>query len=260
MTGSRRLLMQLDAFHMQMQSGRIGEMNLKNDQVLPLTPTRVLRAQRVGGRELPRRSRHEGAAQARTPQGDVGLRLPAQRGHVAVLPREPPAHVPRLEPRGPAPGAQPAPRPTSTASIWPRSTRSPPPAWVRPSARSRRRSTRSPRVRSAPRSTADQSCARVARPIWIAIVRLWERFVAAGRRQLRAAWSTARDPLARPPGAGRGGAVPHRNPVVGHRTFPGSAGRVGLALGVHGSLAPRRGDRDGSSRRRRHVGPPAVPR
>jgi predicted TIM-barrel fold metal-dependent hydrolase len=33
------LMMQLDAFHMQMQSGRIGEMNLKNDQVLPLTPT-----------------------------------------------------------------------------------------------------------------------------------------------------------------------------------------------------------------------------
>ena len=33
------LLMQLDAFHMQMKSGRIGEMNLKNDAVLPLTPT-----------------------------------------------------------------------------------------------------------------------------------------------------------------------------------------------------------------------------
>ncbi|MGZ4713161.1 MAG: amidohydrolase family protein [Acidimicrobiia bacterium] len=33
------LLMQLDAFHLQMQSGRIGEMNLANDQALPLTPT-----------------------------------------------------------------------------------------------------------------------------------------------------------------------------------------------------------------------------
>ena len=33
------LLKQLDGIHMQMQSGRIGEMNLKNDQVLPLRPS-----------------------------------------------------------------------------------------------------------------------------------------------------------------------------------------------------------------------------
>ena len=33
------MLKQLDMFHLQMQSGRIGEMNLKNDMLLPLTPT-----------------------------------------------------------------------------------------------------------------------------------------------------------------------------------------------------------------------------
>jgi len=33
------MLKQLDMFHLQMQSGRIGEMNLKNDQTLPRTPT-----------------------------------------------------------------------------------------------------------------------------------------------------------------------------------------------------------------------------
>ena len=33
------LLKQLDMFHLQMQSGRIGEMNLQNDMLLPLTPT-----------------------------------------------------------------------------------------------------------------------------------------------------------------------------------------------------------------------------
>lgn len=33
------LLNQLDGIHMQMQSGRIGEMNLKNDQLLPLPPS-----------------------------------------------------------------------------------------------------------------------------------------------------------------------------------------------------------------------------
>ena len=35
------LLRQLDAFHMQMASGRIGEMNLKNDQRLELKPSEV---------------------------------------------------------------------------------------------------------------------------------------------------------------------------------------------------------------------------
>jgi predicted TIM-barrel fold metal-dependent hydrolase len=33
------LLKQLDMFHLQMQAGRIGEMNLANDMLLPLTPT-----------------------------------------------------------------------------------------------------------------------------------------------------------------------------------------------------------------------------
>ena len=56
------LLMQLDAFHMQMQSGRIGEMNLDERQRPAADADRVLRAQRVGRRELPRGSGGEGLA------------------------------------------------------------------------------------------------------------------------------------------------------------------------------------------------------
>ena len=77
------LLAQLDGYHAQMKTGRIGELKYTPDQVLPLTE-RVLRPQLLGGRQLPQPGRGRVATRHRARPVHVGQRLPAQREHLPL--------------------------------------------------------------------------------------------------------------------------------------------------------------------------------
>ncbi len=107
-------------------------------------------------RQLPPAPRRGGHAQDRAAQGDVGQRLPAPRGRLALHPRAPAPVVPRLEHRGPRPGAHHHRRATCTASTSTPSSPAPS-RWARPRPRSPCRSIASPKVRPARRSTCERA-------------------------------------------------------------------------------------------------------
>ena len=145
--------------HGGVESGRIGELKLERRPALPLTPSEYFDRNVWVGASFPG-PRGRGHAQDRPRTGSCGAATTRTTRAARRSRRELPAPlVPRLDARGPRPGAHRAPRPTSTASTW-RSSRVGRPRSVRPSPSCRCRSRRSRRARPAPGSTSD----RVPRP------------------------------------------------------------------------------------------------
>ena len=77
------MMKMLDVFHSQMATGRTGEMNFSEDQLLPLKPSEYF-AQLPRGRELPEPIGVASDEDGRTRPRHVGQRLPAPREHLSV--------------------------------------------------------------------------------------------------------------------------------------------------------------------------------